>query len=110
MEDQLIVCSNIYIMHESVLAFKAAQFFLPWKVTEIQPTAASVDELKVYPFLNEQTILNNLKSELSVYMAKAAGVTPVPAAEVLTWWKNHSNELPHWSDALKKLPRGSFPY
>ena len=90
-------------LHESVLAFKAAQFFLPWKVTEIQPTAASVDELKVYPFLNEQTILDNLKSELSVYMAKAAGVTPVPAAEVLTWWKNHSNELPHWSDALKKV-------
>ena len=88
-------------LSESVLAFKAAEFFLPWKVIEMQLTAASVDDLKVYPFLNEQTILGNLKCELSVYVAKAAGVTP--DVEVMAWWRNHSSELPHWSNALKKV-------
>ena len=45
---------------------------------ETQATAASVNELKVYPFLDEQIILANLKSELSLNLAKAAGVTPRP--------------------------------
>ena len=71
-------------MSESVSAFKAAQLFLPWKVTETQATAASVEEVKVYPFLNEQSILANFTSELSVYLAKAAGVTPRPVTEVVT--------------------------
>ena len=85
----------------SGLAFKAAEFFLPWKVIEIQLTAASADDLKAYPFLNEQTILGNLKCELSIYMAKAAGV--IPDVEVMAWWRNHSSELPYWSNALKKV-------
>ena len=90
-------------LSESVSVFKAAQLFLPWKVTETQPTAASVDELKVFPFLNDPNILTNLKSELSVYLATAAGVTPFTVTEAVTWWKNHSNELPHWSNSLKKV-------
>ena len=44
-----------------------------------------------------------LKSELSVYLGTAAGVTPKPTAEVVTWWKNNSNELPHWSNSLKRV-------
>ena len=49
-------------LSESVNAFKVAQLFLPWKVTETQPTAASVNELKVFPFLKDPNILTNLKS------------------------------------------------
>ena len=90
-------------LSESVSAFKAAQLSLPWKVTETLPTAASVDELKAFPFLDDPTILTNLKSELSVYLATAAGVTPSTVTDAVLWLKNHSNELPHWSNSLKKV-------
>lgn len=90
-------------LSESVSSFKAAQLFLPWKVTETQPTAATVDELKVFPFLNHPDVITNLKSELSVYLATAAGVARATVTEAVTWWKNHSNELPHWSNSLKKV-------
>ena len=81
-------------LSKSVSAFKAAQLFLPRKVTETLPTAASVDELKAFPFLDDPTILTNLKSELSVYLATAAGVTPSTVTDAVLWWKNRSNELP----------------
>ena len=87
-------------LNESVSTFKAAQLFLPRKVTETLPTAASVDELKAFPFLDDPTILTNLKSELSVYLATAAGVTPSTVTDAVLWWKDHSNELPHWSNSF----------
>ena len=90
-------------LSESVSAFKAAQLFLPWKVTETLPNAASVYELKAFPFLDDPTILTNLKSKLSVYLATAAGVTPSTVTDAVLWWQNHSNELPHWLNCLKKV-------
>ena len=83
---------------------KLLNSFLPWKVIETQPTAASVDELKVFPFLNDPNILTNLKSELSVYLATAARVTPSTVTEAVTWWKNHSNEL--YTTLVKFLEKG----
>lgn len=85
----------------SVGAFKAAQLFVPSKVTEMQPTSNSVDDLKAFPFLNDLTLLQDLKSELCLYMAKAADVSP--DADVLQWWQNHSSDLPHWCNAAKNV-------
>ena len=79
----------------SVVAFKAARFFLPKKVVELKPDTAAVDSLQAFPFLNEAS--GNLKSKLPSYPAKAA----VMNADIdpLDWWRNHSADLPYWSAA-----------
>ena len=43
----------------------------------------------------------NLKQELSTLLAKAAGLDK--DVDPLQWWKNHSNDLPYWSTAAKKI-------
>ncbi len=63
-------------LSSSVSAFKSAQLFIPSKVTEMRPTAAEVGSLKAFSFLNNAVLLQNLKAELGVYLAKAAAVSP----------------------------------
>ena len=84
-------------LHDSVSAFKAAQLFLPHKITEFNLTADSVDQLKAFPFLNKTTILEALKAELPAYIAKADGISP--ENDPVKWWKDHSTDLPYWSSA-----------
>ena len=84
-------------LSDCVKAFKAARFS---KRAEMQPTATEVDSLKIFPFFTNTT-LHNFKTELCVYMAKAASV--IPEVTTLFWWQNHSNELPHWSAAVQDV-------
>ena len=42
-------------------AFKAAHYFSPPKINDIQPNAAAINLLKTLPFLNSEAILNGLK-------------------------------------------------
>ena len=83
-----------------VKAFKAAQFFSPSRIYEIQPTTNDIDGLSSFPFLDNITV-DNLKSELPYYMAAAGGVATT--IDVLEWWKGHERELPHWSAAFKLI-------
>ena len=42
-------------------AFKAARFFNPSKMNELKPTAANIDALKSFPFLNSEQVISDLK-------------------------------------------------
>ena len=70
-----------------VSAFKAARLFSPPKVYEMKPTTAAVDELKAFPFLSDK--LENLKLELSIYIAAAEDVSNT--TDVLEWWKSNES-------------------
>ena len=85
----------------SVVAFKASQLCLSQKVVELKPTAAAVDSLQAFPFLNKATVLGWLKDELTTYLAKANGIDP--GTDPLVWWKAHSSDLPHWSAAAADI-------
>lgn len=80
--------------------FKAARLFSPIRIHEIQPTASDLDQLKVFPFLDDP-ILPNLKTELPSYLAKASQVHG--EFNILEWWKLHENELPNWASTAKKV-------
>ena len=56
------------------LAFKAARFFVPQKLLDLNPDAAAIDGLASFPFLNTPMILKGLKSELADYLAMVADV------------------------------------
>ena len=81
-------------------AFRAAQYLSPSKVNEIQPSASDIDSLCAIPFLNDPTIIADLKKELPVYLAKADSVSPT--INVLGWWKQNEHALPNWSSAARK--------
>ena len=77
----------------SVSAFKTKWLFLPQKVVEFKPDAATLDSLQAFPFL-KPSILRNLKSELPTYLAKAGDIDA--SIHPLDWWRNHSADLPYW--------------
>ena len=59
-------------------AFKAARLFSPSKFHELKPSAADIDCLKAFPFLNSQPTIDGLKSEIPTYMAASEDVPKTP--------------------------------
>ena len=72
-------------MEKPLAVFKAARLFSPVRIHEIQPTASDLDQLKVFPFLEDSVVLSNLKVELPSYLAKASQVNS--DFDILKWWK-----------------------
>ncbi len=68
----------------------------------MKPVAADVDVLSAFPFLRDSVTINNLKTELPSYLAKATEKSP--EFEILEWWKRNGDALPHWSSAAKEVP------
>ena len=62
-------------------------------------TAADIDCLKAFPFLNSQPTIDGLKSEIPTYMAASEDIS----AEIdpIAWWKSHAMELPKWANAFR---------
>ena len=88
-------------LKDVLLAFKAARFFSPQKMRDIQPDADVIDTLKTFPFLNSPTNLNELKEELPMYLAKVTDLNP--KIECLDWWKENEHSLPCWAHAARKI-------
>lgn len=81
----------------SVTAFKAARW--PQKMVEMQPTSNDIDTLQT--FIDETSVLENLKKELPIYLTKAADLDR--NVDPVQWWKDHSDNLPCWSAAAGKI-------
>ncbi len=67
----------------SVMVFKAARLFVPHKMEELKPKPSDVESLKAFPFLNNPSLLDNLKRELPAYAAKAADLSET--IDTLAW-------------------------
>lgn len=65
--------------------------------------AASVEEFRNFPFLDNDNIIANLAQELPDYLAAADGVVMANEEEKLAWWAAHSGTLLHWPDVVKTL-------
>ena len=85
----------------SLSVFKAARVFAPSKVKEMTPDISIVNSLSEITSLNNKTTLNNLKSEFPQYIALSEDTSP--EVDVMSWWAEHSDELPHWSSAAKMV-------
>ena len=73
------------------------------QVQNLNPTAASVEEFRNFPFLDNDNIISNLARQLPDYLAAADGVLMANEEEKLAWWAAHSDTLPHWAGVVKKL-------
>ena len=83
-------------MKQPLEAFKAARFFSPFKITEMNPNPGS---LSVFPFLSSK--IPSLKEELPTYLAAAESVTC--EADPLLFWRRHASQLPNWAEAAKMV-------
>lgn len=88
-------------LKEIVTVFKYARYFDPTKINELKPISGDIDNLRVLPFLDNNTIIYGLKCELPLYMAKADGLSV--EADKMDWWKKHEAELPLWSTSCKSV-------
>ena len=55
--------------------------------------------LRGFPFLDSE--VSNLQVELPTYLSLSADASA--AIDTLKWWKDHHEELPHWSSAIQKV-------
>ena len=60
-----------------------------------QPTDASVESWKAFPFLESDAIINGLKAELPVYLAAAEHVNVLNEEQKVEWW-HRQEELRPW--------------
>ena len=51
-------------LEKAVSAFKYARFFDPVKIVEIKPSASDIERLRIFPFLDSDSIIDGLKIEL----------------------------------------------
>jgi len=85
----------------SLSVFKVARVFAPSKVKEMGPDISVVNSLSEITFLNNKTTLNNFKSEFPQYNAVSEDTSP--KVDVMSWWAEHSDELPYWSSTAKMV-------
>ena len=88
---------------DTVRAFKVPRLCCPMQVQHLHPMAASLEEFRNFPFLDNDNIIANLARELPDYLAAADGVVMEDEEEKLAWWAANSVRLPHWASLLKKL-------
>lgn len=89
--------------HNTVRAFKVARLCCPVQVQALKPTAASLDEFRNFPFLDNDDTIASLAQELPAYLAAADGVVMENEDDKLAWWAAHSDALPHWAAVVKKI-------
>ena len=87
-------------MQVPIAAFKAARFFSPSKVNEMNPDCSAVDSLSGFPFL-DSTNLGNLKIKFPQYIAAGEDIDLNYAP--LEFWRTHETSLPEWAAAAKKV-------
>ena len=90
-------------LYNTVSAFKAARFMCPVSVQWLKPTRQSVEALRIFPFLDDDGIINGLKAELPAYLAATEDVVINTEDRKVEWWHNHKDQLPHWASAVKKV-------
>ena len=84
-------------------AFISARLCCPVQVQQLPPTAASVEELRRFSFLDSDARIRKLIAELPRYFAITDGTKVETEEEKLQWWARNEANLPNWSSVVKKV-------
>ncbi len=88
--------------YQTVRAFRSARLACPVTVQGLNPTPDRVNDLRLFPFLDDDGVIAGLQNELPAYLAEADGVQ-IEHGQELQWWKARRQQLPHWSAAARRL-------
>ena len=81
--------------------FKAARLLSPAGVNSLHPGKAVVEELRRFPFLDNDHMIGGRLVELPNYLAPAEDVGE--EVDSLQWRTTHRQELPVWVSVFEKL-------
>ena len=90
-------------LYDTISAFKEARVMCPATVQWLRPTHATVEALRIFPFLNSDAIINSLTRELPNYVAAAQDVIIPSEEKKVKWWHHHAEQLPNWSSSVKQV-------
>ena len=90
-------------LHDTLSTFKAARIMCPVTVQWLRPTPANVEALRQFPFLDSNDVINDLVTEMPKYLAAAQDVIMACEEDRVKWWRQQSDNLPHWSSAVMKV-------
>lgn len=96
-------------LYDTVRVFKIARLMCPETVNSLQPTPATLNQLRIIKVLDSDAIIEGLVDELPLYLAAATDVTFLGetmhevAGKKLGWWRDHADQLPLWSNAVRKV-------
>lgn len=90
-------------LHDTLSTFKAARIMCPVTVQWLRPTPANVEALRQFPFLDSNDVINDLVTEMPNYLAAAQDVIMACEEDKVKWWRQQSDNLPHWSSAVMKV-------
>ena len=62
-----------------------------------------MEALRQFPFLDSNDVINDLVTELPNYLAAAQDVIMPCEEDKVKWWRQQSDNLPHWSSAVIKV-------
>ena len=65
--------------------------------------AANVEVLRQFLILDSNYVINDLITELPNYLAAAQDVIMPCKKDTVKWWRQQSDNLPHWSSAVTKV-------
>ena len=80
--------------------FKCLRLFDPSFVADAHPVCEDIEDLRVLPFYNSDSTINNLKREMPTYAAEAEDVSS--QTDWTDWWEKKADKLPEWSNACRK--------
>lgn len=90
-------------LRDTLSAFKAAQIMCLVTVQWLRWTPANVEALCQFPFLDSNDVINDLITELPNYLAATQDVIMPCKEDKVKWWRQQSDNLPHWSSAVMKV-------
>ena len=80
-------------LNDAVTAFKAARVMCPVTVGWLRPTRASVEVLRIFPFLGNEATIDGLVRELPQYITATQDVAIESEERKFEWWKVHEERL-----------------
>ena len=80
--------------------FKCWRLFDSAFVADAHPGCEDIEELRLLPFFNSTSTIDDLKHELPTYIANTEDVSS--QIDKTDWWKRKADELPKWANARKK--------
>ena len=92
--------SNLILL-PVVDAFKAARLLNPAKINDLKLDGSTVETLHAFKFLDNDRAINELSSELPLYLVLYEDLSD--AVDALDWWERNSAKLLFWSRACKQV-------
>ena len=73
------------------------------QVQSLSPDAAAIERLRCIAFLEDDEVIEGLKTELPSYLAECNGCRNLTNEEKGQWWGDHGAALQCWAAAARKI-------